>query len=222
MHLLQDLGAQLKLHPQGRVLEPTAHGQANKDYYTTQLVAVANCPGFMLDLRPMLYLYLSIFHALFRPFLLSGGPGQCTPAQDQELQKYLAANPTAMARRRQICNILAPAKPPLKVRQNSQPSSPRPEPASAKSATASAYVYKPIENPLGFVPGTASYWYGDDAKSRRKCSHSSCSEMESASRRFKVCSGCKLAIYCSQDCQKAAWKGHKSRCRTVNKGGGSK
>lgn len=148
----------------------------------------------------MLYLYLSIFHAPFRPFLLAGGPGQCTPAQNEELQKYLTANPTAIARKRQICNILAATKPPPIVQQNSHPCNPHPEPASAakSGAGASAYVYKPIENPLGFVPGTATYWYGDHKNPQRKCSHSSCPEMESASRRFKVCSGCRLAIYCSQ------------------------
>ncbi|GAQ81038.1 hypothetical protein KFL_000690175 [Klebsormidium nitens] len=224
VHLLQSVLSQLKLQPKENLLGLSAKAQSKKDWYTMQLLAAATCPGFMLEYRPMFYVYLSIFHAPFRPFLINGAPGQCTPAQDQELQRYLAANPAAVARRRQICNILA-AKPPANVQEKSHHFSPHLGPATApkQAETSSAYVHKPIKDPLGAMPAIHTYWYGDDVKPQRKCSHSSCSLIESASRRFKICSGCRLAVYCSQDCQKAAWKeGHKSRCRTGSKDGGNR
>ncbi|GAQ84330.1 hypothetical protein KFL_001850050 [Klebsormidium nitens] len=48
---------------------------------------------------------------------------------------------------------------------------------------------------------------------RRKCSHSSCGNVESMGGTFQICGRCRLAVYCSKACQKLAWRtGHKDFC----------
>ncbi|KAJ7117636.1 hypothetical protein C8R44DRAFT_983126 [Mycena epipterygia] len=50
-----------------------------------------------------------------------------------------------------------------------------------------------------------------------KCEASGCGNTESDSvKAFPRCSGCNKAVYCSHDCQKSAWKAHKSACRAGN------
>lgn len=44
------------------------------------------------------------------------------------------------------------------------------------------------------------------------CGNADCEQKESLDRRFKICSGCKLERYCSEACQKHAWKTHKNLC----------
>jgi hypothetical protein len=39
-----------------------------------------------------------------------------------------------------------------------------------------------------------------------------CDEVDDASERFKQCSRCKVAYYCSRECQKEHWKIHKKEC----------
>ncbi|KAJ7754504.1 hypothetical protein B0H16DRAFT_1418206 [Mycena metata] len=47
-----------------------------------------------------------------------------------------------------------------------------------------------------------------------KCEGEGCSKMESRdAEAFPRCSGCKTAVYCSHNCQKSAWKAHKTACR---------
>ncbi|KAJ7754501.1 hypothetical protein B0H16DRAFT_1241322, partial [Mycena metata] len=47
-----------------------------------------------------------------------------------------------------------------------------------------------------------------------KCERERCSKMESRdAEAFPRCSGCKTAVYCSHNCQKSAWKAHKTVCR---------
>ncbi|GAQ85473.1 hypothetical protein KFL_002370070 [Klebsormidium nitens] len=48
---------------------------------------------------------------------------------------------------------------------------------------------------------------------RRKCSNPACEKVETRDETFKTCRGCLLELYCSTDCQRAAWKaGHKQTC----------
>ena len=47
----------------------------------------------------------------------------------------------------------------------------------------------------------------------RLCDAPGCSNTESEGTKFQKCSGCKARIFCSKECQKAAWKGgHKGEC----------
>lgn len=39
-----------------------------------------------------------------------------------------------------------------------------------------------------------------------------CSNCESSSHDLKKCAGCHLVSYCSRECQKEHWKGHKAEC----------
>ncbi|KAJ7640858.1 hypothetical protein DFH06DRAFT_624075 [Mycena polygramma] len=49
----------------------------------------------------------------------------------------------------------------------------------------------------------------------RRCEAPGCTEVENKdlAKPFPQCSGCNTTVYCSQSCQKSAWKGHKSACR---------
>lgn len=52
----------------------------------------------------------------------------------------------------------------------------------------------------------------------RKCYNNTCNNFEeSHGTRFKSCSGCRAACYCSAECQKAHWKEHKLLCKPVDK-----
>ena len=52
----------------------------------------------------------------------------------------------------------------------------------------------------------------------RKCAYSVCSNQENRDgviEKYKMCSTCRIAFYCSRRCQKRDWKqGHKNDCNT--------
>lgn len=53
-----------------------------------------------------------------------------------------------------------------------------------------------------------------DMKTKSKCSSYRCKNIESYTREFQTCSRCRIAVYCSQKCQKRHWKdGHKLECK---------
>eukprot|EP00928_Gymnodinium_smaydae_P041197 TRINITY_DN27888_c0_g1_i1.p1 TRINITY_DN27888_c0_g1~~TRINITY_DN27888_c0_g1_i1.p1 ORF type:complete len:420 (+),score=38.56 TRINITY_DN27888_c0_g1_i1:359-1618(+) len=55
--------------------------------------------------------------------------------------------------------------------------------------------------------------WGRAADLRRVCNRSGCTEVESGTTKFQVCSGCRKVSYCSRACQKIDWKsGHKASC----------
>jgi hypothetical protein len=43
-----------------------------------------------------------------------------------------------------------------------------------------------------------------------------CGAQRSAEVKMKACAGCKMVLYCSQQCQAEDWEGHKDRCRIVH------
>lgn len=45
----------------------------------------------------------------------------------------------------------------------------------------------------------------------RQCSQ--CGHFDSEKKQHQACSKCKSAFYCNADCQRVAWKRHKSRCK---------
>eukprot|EP00741_Cyanophora_paradoxa_P015327 tig00000194_g14795.t1 len=60
------------------------------------------------------------------------------------------------------------------------------------------------------------------AQSLRVCGNASrrrpgCVPHEPRPQAFSKCSGCKQVWYCSAECQKAAWKEHKPRCRELRR-----
>lgn len=44
----------------------------------------------------------------------------------------------------------------------------------------------------------------------KKCFN--CDKIESKDQKFLICDGCKMAFYCSKECQKNNWKNHKKYC----------
>jgi len=55
----------------------------------------------------------------------------------------------------------------------------------------------------------------ESSKVKRCCVK--CGISEGTKGKLMQCSRCKLAYYCSKDCQKADWKSHKEFCKTVSK-----
>ena len=52
-----------------------------------------------------------------------------------------------------------------------------------------------------------------EGKRRHSCCREGCENTESKAGKFKICSGCNVARYCSPECSVAAWReGHKYTC----------
>src|SRR5262249_25588097 len=47
-----------------------------------------------------------------------------------------------------------------------------------------------------------------------RCYNKQCSKTETQGGEFKLCAKCRIARYCSADCQRLAWKDHKAVCGT--------
>jgi len=54
--------------------------------------------------------------------------------------------------------------------------------------------------------------YEAKMKGARICLAPDCKVMETESRKFEICARCKIAAYCSRECQKADWKVHSKLC----------
>ena len=50
----------------------------------------------------------------------------------------------------------------------------------------------------------------------RVCLAAGCNVMESADRKFELCGRCKIAAYCSRECQRADWRCHSKYCIEAN------
>ena len=48
-----------------------------------------------------------------------------------------------------------------------------------------------------------------------RCGNGECGRVESSPKAFKKCSRCLSATYCSPECQKAAWQGHRKECKLL-------
>ncbi len=54
------------------------------------------------------------------------------------------------------------------------------------------------------------------AATRASCAHLACSNLDATGRRGKLCSGCRVARYCSHACSMADWRaGHRAACRLL-------
>ena len=72
----------------------------------------------------------------------------------------------------------------------------------------------PIEtHPLQttFRPGDTSLLRNKQGRCRK------CDKAQTPGEKFRFCKGCNVAIYCSEECQRAHWEHHKYVC-TVNFG----
>jgi hypothetical protein len=63
-----------------------------------------------------------------------------------------------------------------------------------------------------FVAGVCKARVDEHMSAIRKCWE--CGTLESPFLKLRTCQQCRLALYCSKDCQRAAWKGgHKAECK---------
>jgi len=56
----------------------------------------------------------------------------------------------------------------------------------------------------GYVPGQLN-----------KCGNVTCDKKEQTENQFKLCSRCKKACYCTIECQRKAWRKHKTQCQKL-------
>ena len=54
-----------------------------------------------------------------------------------------------------------------------------------------------------------------ESSDERVCSH--CFKVGKKNKELNACSGCRMAQYCSEECQKAAWPQHKKTCKRTPK-----
>jgi hypothetical protein len=47
------------------------------------------------------------------------------------------------------------------------------------------------------------------------CARGGCGAVESCPKAFKTCARCHSVVYCSRDCQLAAWPSHKRDCKRL-------
>ena len=69
------------------------------------------------------------------------------------------------------------------------------------------------------MPAGAQHWLGASSEAHllrmRRCHN--LSGATEAGLRLQLCSGCNTARYCSQACQRLAWRaGHKGACRRLH------
>ncbi|KAH9844021.1 uncharacterized protein C8Q71DRAFT_25127 [Rhodofomes roseus] len=78
-----------------------------------------------------------------------------------------------------------------------------------------AHDYCWLTQNLWEEPDVWAWADGDQAKSYilRTCSRGACSRREEQVCEFKRCHACKLAWYCSTECQKGDWRAHKPDCK---------
>jgi len=57
---------------------------------------------------------------------------------------------------------------------------------------------------LGYIPGSLN-----------KCGNITCDKKEQTENQFKLCSRCKKACYCTIECQRKAWRKHKTQCQKL-------
>ncbi|GAQ81044.1 hypothetical protein KFL_000690230 [Klebsormidium nitens] len=176
-------------------------GSGRVEHLFPALFALAACPALDGKTKLQVSTLLGSLNKHFNRTILEERPTEpLTPTQQEKLEKLVRSLPGAMVRREQLREIFAA--------HESETSSQ--EAASPSSGTQSSLFQKTIDTPLDSVPDKAHVSYipaGDlDAHNRpcRKCSRASCSNVESTSCEFKVCSGCRLTIYCSRECQKIA------------------
>lgn len=63
------------------------------------------------------------------------------------------------------------------------------------------------------APATGSGLVSDLAR----CDNDACAKLVVGGPGVGLCSGCRCAFYCSEACQRAQWKAHKSQCREIRR-----
>ncbi|GAQ81045.1 hypothetical protein KFL_000690235 [Klebsormidium nitens] len=176
-----------------KLYELRANGRVKHE--VPALLGVASCPDLDETTRALVYMLLANLNEQFEMIFDQTRPFSLTPAQEEKLEKLVAAYPQAVARREQLSRVLRAAEI-QSAGEHGMKSTPGTPATIFQAASKSLLEYVRDKAYFPGVPAT-------DPKARkkpcRKCSRSSCSRVESAPCEFKVCSGCRLAVYCSKE-----------------------
>lgn len=165
--------------------------------YSVTLSAVAACPAVEEVYKGRIYRLLTALNPrAFNPFISDF---------ERDLQKLLAASPRGMARKQELSEIFV-----RDWQRNRQQSLSQFEVHTCVNCEDAATVVDQQrasetvvskQGPRAEVTIVTTCTEEEIAEKRkpcRKCSHTGCPKKESASNEFKLCSQCRLAIYCSR------------------------
>jgi hypothetical protein len=180
--LLEDLST--KHEVQNRLKEKLLRQKDENDTeYLIPLLAMAACPNLMPEMKPLVYSLLFFLNESVFDILLSGHPASFTPDQERKLEMLLAPYPKALARRQQLSQMFDTYNQAVSKQTGVE-----------AGATPPTYFEKPVED----LPDKVHVLLQKDIRPRRNCSALGCSKMESQPCQFKLCGGCRHAVYCSQ------------------------
>lgn len=172
-----------------KLYELRANGKAKHE--VPALLGSASCPGLDETEKTLICMLLAGLNEQFERIFNQSRPPFSTSATQEKLEKIVASFTQAVARREQLRKVLQAAES-LSAEARMKPSSP-------------ATVFQMAsESPIEDMPDKVCFsqvrTVDPKAQKRpcRKCSRSSCSRVESAPCEFKVCNGCRLAVYCSR------------------------
>lgn len=162
------------------------------------LLALASCPSLEQDYRGVVYLALAPLKEEIMTVLEEDlDAAFLTPSQQAKLEQLFAGYPEAIDRREKLQKIFTASDQSGIARGPKEP--------GLLFDTPEIFFQKHSVNPLQKPPDGRTYipigisegsQVQLDKKLRRKCSRLSCSQVEAAS--CEVCSGCRLAVYCSR------------------------
>lgn len=164
------------------------------------LLATATCPAIDESLKLKVLGALYTLDERVRAIFSSCWTEQLTEQQHKELESRLAAEPQGLERRRELARVFGSHQSASVMDKDEPPdvdcgSAPQNNKLdSEKPAATPANVRPEYQESISTV-------HCDASKMRpacRKCSRNACDNVESTPCTFKICSGCRLAVYCNR------------------------
>jgi hypothetical protein len=132
---------------------------------------------------------------------------QLTEQQHKELESRLAAEPQGLERRRELARVFGFHQSALVVDKDEPPdvdygSAPQNDKLDSEQPKATPANVRPA------YKESISVMHDEASKMRpcRKCSRNGCDNVESTPCQFKICSGCRLAVYCNRGAENDAYQ----------------
>lgn len=171
---------------------------AQVEHLVPALLALATSPDLDAVTKLRICLLLALLNKRFETLFEERQSESLTHTQQDKLEKLVRACPSALARREQLRQAFAADesdRSSLETSLNNDTSASLLENTSALKTIGTALNDIPDKIHVSYIPD------GDFKAHKRPCrtcSRASCSNVESVSCEFKVCSGCRLAVYCSR------------------------
>lgn len=153
------------------------------------LLALSCCRGFEARTKPLIYLLLWSMSEQVNVIFAEGRTYFLKQSQLEKLENLMERYPEAIARRQQLQRMFAANG--LEVQQG----------VLLLDTPATLFLERqkePLNAPLQRVYELPEPSGSFNARPCRKCPCASCSKVETAPCEFKVCNGCRLAVYCSK------------------------